>query len=162
MPTPSPSNYAGRGARLLARILDSLIGAVPSLVLWLMFFLPILSTLQAAQLAQEAGLPLENPPMPAFGALIGLVLWVIIFTAVQWTYLSTRGQTLGKMMLKIKIVRFTDGTNGGFVPNVLLRGILNGILSMVPFYSIVDICFIFRQDRRCIHDLIANTVVVKA
>ena len=28
-------------------------------------------------------------------------------------------------------------------------------------FSIVDICFIFRDDRRCIHDLIAGTQVVK-
>jgi uncharacterized RDD family membrane protein YckC len=52
--------------------------------------------------------------------------------------------------------------NGGFGPNVLMRVILNGILGFIPFYSLVDVLFIFRDDRRCIHDLIAGTKVVEA
>lgn len=98
----------------------------------------------------------------AAGTFLALVLWLIVFTVIQLTYLTTRGQTLGKMMCKVKIVMLADGMNGGFVPNVLLRTIVNGLIGMVPFYGIVDIFFIFREDRRCIHDLIAGTVVVKA
>ena len=33
-------------------------------------------------------------------------------------------------------------------------------ISLVPFYRLVDILFIFREDRRCLHDLIAGTQVV--
>ena len=29
-----------------------------------------------------------------------------------------------------------------------------------PLFSLVNVCFIFREDRRCIHDLIAGTQVV--
>ncbi|HIM18116.1 MAG TPA: RDD family protein, partial [Dehalococcoidia bacterium] len=32
----------------------------------------------------------------------------------------------------------------------------------IPVYSVVDALFIVRSDRRCIHDLIAGTVVVKS
>ncbi len=48
------------------------------------------------------------------------------------------------------------------MPNVLVRMVLNGALGLIPFYSLVDALFIFRSDRRCIHDLIAGTVVVKS
>ena len=60
----------------------------------------------------------------------------------------------------IKIVTLS-GTNGGFVPNVLMRSFLNSLIGMVPFYSLVDVLFIFRDDQRCIHDMIAGTKVVK-
>ena len=53
------------------------------------------------------------------------------------------------------------GENGGFVPNVLLRFIVNGLLWIIPLYGLVDILFIFRGDRRCIHDMIAGTQVVE-
>ena len=51
--------------------------------------------------------------------------------------------------------------NGGFVSNVLLRVIVNTVLSLIPFYTLVDILLIFREDRRCIHDMIAGTKVVQ-
>jgi uncharacterized RDD family membrane protein YckC len=70
------------------------------------------------------------------------------------------------MALGIKIVKFDTGQNGGFVPNVLLRSIVNGLIGSIPFigalYALVDILFIFAEDRRCIHDHLAGTVVIKA
>ena len=61
----------------------------------------------------------------------------------------------------IKIVKYDTGKNGGFVTNVLLRAIVNGIIGIIPFYGLVDILFIFGEERRCIHDLIAGTRVVE-
>jgi uncharacterized RDD family membrane protein YckC len=82
--------------------------------------------------------------------------------AIQLYFLVTRGQTLGKMVMDIRIVKMATDRNGGFVTNVLLRTIANGILSIIPFYSLVDVLFIFRGDRRCLHDMIAGTRVVEA
>ena len=67
---------------------------------------------------------------------------------------------MGKKALGIRIVKMNTGKNCGFVPNVLLRLIVNGLIGISPFYGLVDILFIFRSDRRCIHDLIAGTQVV--
>ena len=72
------------------------------------------------------------------------------------------GQTIGKKALKVRIVKADTGLNGGFVPNVLLRAIVNGFFGTVPFYSLVDVLLIFRDDRRCIHDLVTGTRVVQA
>lgn len=90
------------------------------------------------------------------------VVYVLGLAVVQVVLLTVAGQTLGKKALDIRIVKVETGRNGGFVTNVLLRSILNGALGLIPLYSLVDILFIFRSDRRCIHDLIAGTVVVKA
>jgi uncharacterized RDD family membrane protein YckC len=86
--------------------------------------------------------------------------------AIFQTYLlSTRGQTLGKRWMGIKIVKL-DGTAPGFVHAVLLRIFVNALIGSIPkaggVYSLVDVLMIFRQDRRCAHDLIASTRVVKA
>ena len=90
------------------------------------------------------------------------LVYLVAVAVVQAVLLTTAGQTLGKKALNIRIVKVDTGRNGGFVPNVLVRGILNGLLGFIPLYSLVDTLFIFRADRRCIHDLIAGTVVVKA
>jgi len=106
-----------------------------------------------------------NTPMmvAGFGAL-GLAL--LIAAGVQIYLLTTRGQTMGKKLIGIKIVNFDDESNPGFVKACLLRGFVNGLIASIPMvgpvYSLVDVCFIFREDRRCIHDLLAGTKVVKA
>lgn len=88
-------------------------------------------------------------------AFLGLTVWNIVL-------LSTRGQTLGKKWLGIRIVTFPDGQKPGFVKGFLLRSFVNGIIGqVVPFYGIIDPCFIFREDNRCVHDLLADTTVIE-
>jgi uncharacterized RDD family membrane protein YckC len=88
-------------------------------------------------------------------AFLGLTVWNIVL-------LATRGQTLGKKWLGIRIVTFPDGQKPGFVKGFLLRSFVNGIIGqIVPFYGIIDPCFIFREDNRCVHDLLADTTVIE-
>ena len=87
----------------------------------------------------------------------------ITFLIVQGMMLSKQGQTVGKKYLKIRIVDERDDSNPGFVRAVLLRYILPNLLgvSMVgAVLQIVEVLFIFRADRKCIHDFLANTKVV--
>jgi uncharacterized RDD family membrane protein YckC len=147
---------AGRWQRLGAAILDSLIGflfAIPGCVLLFM----------AGAIGPHSGAGNPAFMIAGFGAL-GLA--VLVLLVIQIYLLTTRGQTIGKKLLGIRIVTFDDETNPGFVKAVLLRVIINGIIGSIPvagpIYSLVDICFIFRDDRRCIHDLIAGTKVVDA
>ena len=57
-----------------------------------------------------------------------------------------------------------NGNSGGFLTNVVLREWIIGIIGLFPIVGIViiiiDKLFIFREDRRCIHDMIANTKVI--
>lgn len=151
-----PVELAGRGTRLLAVLLDSLIAfcvALPG------FIILGVSGIFADQSSDA------NPAALAAGfGLLGLGLLTLL--GVQIWMLSTRGQTIGKRIMGVKIVKVGDHSNPGFVHAFLLRSFVNGLIGGIPvvggIYSLVDILFIFREDRRCIHDLIASTVVVKA
>jgi uncharacterized RDD family membrane protein YckC len=91
-----------------------------------------------------------------------IVVAVLIVFLYQVALLTKEGQTVGKKALGIRIVKMDTGENGGFIPNVLLRLIVNGLIWAIPLYGLIDILFIFRSDRRRIHDLIAGTQVVDA
>lgn len=126
---------AGRGQRLLAVIIDAACGAACSL----------------------PGLY----PDPAIGIFLMLGLGLMLL-AFQIFLLSTTGQTIGKRLIGVRIVRFDDGGNPGFVHAVLLRLGVMMLMSAVAIVSLIDVLMIFREDRRCLHDLIAGTEVVKA
>ena len=98
------------------------------------------------------------------GVLVMIVGWIVLMVW-QIYLLATRSQTVGKYLMKTQLLDINTGQPAGLVNTLLLRSIVNGIICGLPFgiggiYSIVDICFIFREDRRCVHDLLASTVVV--
>lgn len=136
------ADLAGRGTRLGAYLID--------FVLWVIPALPLIPSAVRGDA--------EPPLVPS---LITAALVLGYFVLYIWM-LTARGQTPGKWILKIRIVKVSTGENGGFVPNVLLRGFVNGVLDYIPFYALADALFIFRDDRRCIHDLLAGTQVVRA
>lgn len=106
----------------------------------------------------------SRPNDTPVGAILCLLLAGLVFLALTvWNMvlLTTRGQTLGKKWLGIRIVTFPDGQKPGFLKGFLLRSFVNGIIAqVVPFYAIIDPCFIFRDDQRCVHDLLADTTVI--
>jgi len=103
------------------------------------------------------------------GLLSGLGLMSIVWVGMlvcQCYLLAIRGQTIGKIVMGLRIVRFEDGGNPGFVKAVLLRTFLWAIITAVPvvgtLVGVVGILFIFRDDQRCLHDHLAGTRVVNA
>ncbi len=154
----SGPKLAGRGIRLLAAIIDG--------ILSMLFALPGLVMLSARLVANGGHMPAFGTP--AFDSTLSsmgviLVGWIILMIIQGWL-LATRGQTVGKKLMGIRIVRFSDDANPGFVHAVLLRAVVVTILDNIPWlgllFWLVDCCFIFREDRRCIHDLIADTRVI--
>lgn len=113
-----------------------------------------------ALLAGITPLLVRGPGAETVARVFILFAFLIVFI-FQVMLLTKDGQTLCKKALGIRIVKMDSGENGGFVPNVLLRLIVNSLLGIIPLYSLVDILFIFGSDRRCIHDMIAGTRVVK-
>jgi uncharacterized RDD family membrane protein YckC len=98
-----------------------------------------------------------------------------VFTAMQGYLLATRGQTIGKWLVGTRIVRADNdevptlartlglryGTLAIGPVATLAALILNGaILNVFIVFGLIDLAFIVRRDRRCLHDLIARTKVV--
>lgn len=99
-----------------------------------------------------------------FEIMMGLLgLGFIGFAIYQLVMLYRHGQTLGKKILGIKIVR-SDGSRAGLGRIVLLRYLVPGLIGLIPyvgfFFSLVDPLFIFGDEKRCVHDLLADTIVV--
>ena len=42
------------------------------------------------------------------------------------------------------------------------RNVVVWILSLIPMFGIIDVLFIFGESRQCLHDRIADTIVIKA
>jgi uncharacterized RDD family membrane protein YckC len=94
------------------------------------------------------------------------VLILLGLSIYQWILLTQTGQSLGKRWTRIKVVR-TNGQAADFVHVVLLRVLVMGMVQGLvggcgSILSLVDVLFIFREDRRCIHDHLADTKVVVA
>ncbi|HWL17021.1 MAG TPA: RDD family protein, partial [Opitutus sp.] len=97
---------------------------------------------------------------------LGLSLpYLLALFVVQVVLLSWRSQSIGNILLRTRIVRVSDDQPGGFLRAFLLRGFLARIFRQVPvfgfFFWLTDSLFIFRDDKRCLHDLIAGTKVIK-
>lgn len=99
-------------------------------------------------------------------------VWVGLLSAVllQSLLLALRGQNLGKLMFGARVVRVADDQPAGFVHGVLLRFLvpvaiillLNATTMVLGFvFLAIDYGFMFRQDQRCLHDLMAGTKVIK-
>ena len=152
---------ASRGERLLAQVLDNVIGlacALPGL---------IMMALAAVSAGFGLGTDLDKLTTAAgFGAGLMVTLAALIaLAAVQLWMVVTSGQTIGKRVLDLRIVTFQDEANPGFVKVFLLRAVLPALIGAIPLigapFALTDYCFIFRPDRRCLHDLIAGTKVIK-
>lgn len=155
---------ARRFTRLASAILDNVIGIafiLPGIVLMAPGFVAL------AESGKDGGQPdfsILAGGAFAIGALVAM-MGLLALIIIQIWMLVTRGQTMGKRLLGIRIVRYKDNAKPDFVHSVLLRGIVPGVLGAIPYigslFSIVNVCFIFGEERRCLHDLIAGTKVVE-
>lgn len=98
-------------------------------------------------------------------AMLGGGGWLLLVKCFQWFRLATRGQTIGKGLFGIKLVK-NDGSEVDFVSAVVLRnwilGIAQSCLSYFGFcVFLLDSLIIFSEDQRTLHDHIASTRVIE-
>lgn len=147
---PQPGELATRGKRFLAAMLD---GGIAIGVLWL------LAMLTPYDVWSDDGRSLWTP------RLADTAVGILVYLVLHGYLLATRGQTIGKALFKIRIAR-PDGSK----PSIgRLLGLREGplfLLNVVPMigqvFVLVDSLLIFRASRRCLHDQIADTVVLQA
>lgn len=159
------------GPRLVARLIDWIISIASMTPGILMMGGEFLNLIMAAMRGEQIDFESVDAPRLAAGAGVLLGGW-LLGLIIQVILLSMRSQSIGKIVMGLKVVRL-DGTPGGFLHAWLLRealitviGVFLGLLPMIgilfrPAFHLTDWCFVFRGDRRCLHDLIAGTKVIK-
>jgi uncharacterized RDD family membrane protein YckC len=111
----------------------------------------------------------QPSPAELLGAMEGVVSnslpFLAVLAVVQGVLIARRSQSIGKALLGIRIVRFSDLQPAGFLRGFGLRGAVPWFIEQIPLlgglFWMVDVGFIFGAERRCLHDLIAGTKVVK-
>ncbi|KRA50947.1 hypothetical protein ASD77_15010 [Pseudoxanthomonas sp. Root65] len=147
---------AGRWSRLAAALIDSAISMT------VMF--PLMYVSGVWDEALKAGRSGAFGFMPLGTTLLWAVIGLALFVLIQGYPLHTKGQTWGKKALSIKVVDMQGG-KPSFTTLLFKRYVPTGVIANIPcvgtLYVLVDSLMIFRQDQRCLHDLIAGTRVVR-
>lgn len=142
----------GRGARFGAAIIDTLIqvGAYYALAF------TVFSSLM--------------PSSTRTGGVVGMfalqiIASFVLFIVIHGYLLATQGQTVGKKLLGLRIVR-SNGERASVGRLIGVRYFLGWLIAVIPvvgvIYALVDSLMIFRESHKCIHDNIADTIVVTA
>ena len=149
------NKLAGRGSRLGAVIIDLII-IIPAII----------------GIAMITGFWDEIFPRLANGIPLSLkenlIMFLVgqsVFLMLNGSFLANYGQTIGKKLMKIKIVDM-EGNNLGLIKLYSLRYLAFSLFSQIPvaggLISLLNILFVFGKERRCLHDRLAGTQVIKA
>lgn len=86
------------------------------------------------------------------------LVWIL-----QWVLISVTGQSLGKRWLGLRVIT-SKGARVGFLRGVVLREwvmkVGSGLLYGFPL--VLDPLFAFSRTRQCLHDHLADTLVIHA
>lgn len=134
---------ADPGARLLAQLINAF-GAVVMMGVGIVPFFT-----------------LGQGETPGCGHFVLIAIMLLVWISWNWSWLAKYDQSVGKRMMNIRVVR-SSGERASMGRLVGLRYLVGSlVLGQIPFYGIVDALFVFRDDRRCVHDHVADTIVVK-
>jgi uncharacterized RDD family membrane protein YckC len=146
----SIQQLANRWKRLGGALLDGLIMMV--------IIFPVMMIFGIFQHASGQGISFGQR---IFSSILGLA----VFLGLNGYFLAKNGQTIGKKIVKTRIVNL-DGELCPFAKMFLLRYLVVWVIAQIPFiggiFCLVDALVIFGKDKRCIHDYIAGTKVVDA
>ena len=163
---------AEQGQRLLARVIDWIIEMICVIPGAIILGTELIKFAKSLSQGQEPDFSQLDIPRLILGGSVLMVVWLVLLVVQVWM-LSTRGQTIGKRIVGIKVVK-ADGSPAGFVNGWLMRELIITAIgiatSMIPFigpillrpaFHLVDWCMIFGDEQLCLHDKIAGTRVVK-
>lgn len=144
-------DMARRRARWLASWVDSIVVGIP---FWIILMIVAFTMTGSAEAFVN---------MFSINYIFVGVLYIALFSVINWRLLVSSGQTVGKLAVKNKIV-----DENGQVPDasvLLKRYAIFLVPGYIPFvgqlFSFVNFAFILGDEKRCLHDRFANTYVVK-
>ncbi len=147
-PWPGRVTLASRSSRFGAAVIDMLIAMA---VMWL--------------ISRVTPWDAFNDDGDAWDIHLGDAIGNFLCYFIPNAYLLiTRAQTIGKAMVGIRVVR-RDGTPASFIRLVCVREGIPSLLGVAQpvaeMFWLIDSLFIFRASRRCLHDDLADTVVIQ-
>jgi uncharacterized RDD family membrane protein YckC len=149
----SGAALASYGQRVGAYLIDGVIAAIPGLIGYILIFV-------AAAAANDGR---ANGGLAAIGGLLILVSVLFAIWNQGWRQGAT-GQSIGKGIMKIKLVRAADGVppGGGVgLGRWFIRQILSGLTSGV--YGVITLLWpLWDERRQTLDDKILSTLVVEA
>jgi len=149
--------YAGFWIRFVARLIDGVLLFIVSLIISIPF---------AAVMGGAAMITPSNDPatalaaLPAIMAMLGIrtLINIVIAVAYEGYFVSTRGGTLGKLALGLKIIK-ADGS-GVSVGLAVGRYFAQMLSSLILFIGYIMAGF--DPEKRSLHDRICDTRVIYA
>lgn len=145
------AEYAGVLHRILAAVIDHAILAIITMVIALPFGV------------SGAFMMMGTDPIAAMAAAASWVTFMVISAVIWLVYFpyfeSTTGQTLGKKLMGIKVVK-EDGKKLT-MPDAIIRTVLR-IIDGLGAYVLGLIVILISQKKQRIGDMAARTIVVKA
>lgn len=168
---PKASPWTRFGAALVDGLVIGLLAA-PVLVVCMVFLVPMFVDVRALEntegmdQAQRDALLAQVTRGFVTAYSVSAALAYILPIVVYAVMLTNSGQTPGKKVCKIRVVDGQTKALAGFVRTVLLRSWMFNVLYGIPLLGavlwIVDHCMIFGDDRTCLHDRVAGTIVVQS
>lgn len=150
------------GGDELATLSSRFVGSLVDGIILLIAIVPI--AMCVGFVVASLGMDVETIAGEVLISILMLPLIALVFLAINGYLLAKRGQTVGKVLVKTRIVD-DSGQLPQFMPMFLKRYVVLWAISLVPivgrFFGFIDAIFIFNADRKCIHDRIAGTKVVK-
>ncbi|MCB1623847.1 MAG: RDD family protein [Pseudomonadales bacterium] len=157
--SPGLLEKASRLTRLGAALIDGIAGLV-------LVYGPLIALGGLGNAMASAQSGSANPFAIFQGAAgVGAIIGFVVFAAINFVLVQRNSQTIGKKLLNIKVVR-TDGSHATLGRIFAMRNLPFWIASVIPFVNLivglVDPLMIFGSEQKCLHDRVADTIVVKA
>lgn len=144
---------ASRGSRFVANLIDNAVVAIIPIV---MIFI------MAIVVGASAGKGRGGEDAIAIFMVLGMFAAFIAGCGAQVWAQVTWGQSIGKRAMGIKVVR-TNGDPIEVWRLILMRNVLIHVIAQLcGLVGLVDALLIFGEEERCLHDYIADTIVVVA
>jgi len=158
---PSAPLYQSVGIRFVATIVDLIIAGIIAEFVVFPLQTPGQISVANVSVANATTLPtvsISSNPLAGLASVIAVLIFFVYYVVLEGAY----GQTVGKMAVKIKVIR-EDGSKIDYAEAVV-RNILRPI-DLIPYvipYLLGAILIWSSDKRQRLGDRVAHTIVVKA